>query len=193
MKRPPRLGSVRLIAIDGPSGSGKTTFAAALAARLRTPGHIVQVLSTDLLATWEDPFDWWPAMESGVLQPFAVGEPGRLQINEWSTGVPRPAGALPVPVSEVLIMEGVSAGRRALADRLSVLVWVELPDRERRLERAVARDGEAIRPHLLVWQRQEDEYFARDQPKARADLLVTGADASDGDPADTASPVVPQT
>lgn len=171
--RPARLGPVRLVAVDGPSGSGKSTFAAALAERLRAASDLtVELLSTDLLATWDDPFGWWPALEQGVLQPLSRGEPGWLAVNEWSTGAPRPDGCRLVPLPGVLILEGVSAGRQQAADRVSVLVWVETADPGQRLERAVARDGEATRPHLLNWQRREDEHFAADGARARADLLI---------------------
>jgi hypothetical protein len=37
-RRPPRLGTVRLVAVDGPTGSGKTSFAARLAQALGAAG-----------------------------------------------------------------------------------------------------------------------------------------------------------
>jgi hypothetical protein len=72
----------------------------------------------------------------------------------------------------MLILEGVSAGRWTLADRITTLVWVEIADRALRLERAVARDGESSRRHLQRWQDQEDAHFAADGTKLRADLVV---------------------
>jgi hypothetical protein len=66
----------------------------------------------------------------------------------------------------------VSAARAAVTNRLSVAVWVEVLDRAVRLERAVARDGEATRPYLVRWQAQEAEHFASDGTKARADVVI---------------------
>jgi hypothetical protein len=76
-----------------------------------------------------------------------------------------------IEVPEVLVIEGVSAGRRSISDTLSSLVWCELPDETTRLERAVARDGEQARKHLLTWQAFERGWFAVDQTKARADVV----------------------
>ena len=38
LARPPRLGGVRVVAVDGPAGAGKTTFAARLATAVRAAG-----------------------------------------------------------------------------------------------------------------------------------------------------------
>ncbi len=168
----PRLGSVRLGVVDGPSGSGKTSFAAAWAAAVDVSGVRVAVLSTDLMATWADPFGWWDRLDAGVLQPLAVDRAGALLVTDWTDGVPRPGRQLRVPVPEVLILEGVSSARRAVADRVTVAVWVEVSDRAERLRRAVARDGEASRRHLEEWQRAEDRHFAQDGTELRADLAV---------------------
>jgi uridine kinase len=74
--------------------------------------------------------------------------------------------------TSVLIVEGVSCGRAEITDRASVLVWVELPDRRTRLERAVARDGPQSRRQLRAWQDDEDSFFAADRTRQRADVLA---------------------
>jgi hypothetical protein len=51
-------------------------------------------------------------------------------------------------------------------------VWVELPDRRTRLERAVARDGPQSRRQLSTWQDDEDSFFAADRTRQRTDVLV---------------------
>ncbi len=172
LDRPARLGSVRLGVVDGPSGSGKSTFAAAWAGAVRAAGSTVTVFSADLLATWADPFGWWNRFDAGVLQALADGDPGRIQLTDWSTGQPRPGGWMVLPPTGVLILEGVSSGRSALGARASVLVWVEVPDRRERLERAVRRDGESSRSHLASWQDSEDAFFWVDHTADRADITV---------------------
>lgn len=197
----PRLGGTRLVAVDGPSGSGKTSLAGPLAAALAAecggavirprcvsggggatrydvspspagPLPSVAVVSTDLLATWDDPFDWWPVWEECLLAPIAAGRVARMPVVQWVSGAPRPGGEIVVPPVDVLVTEGVSSGRAAVADRLTALVWVEHPDPAVRLERAVARDGEATRAHLLRWQRREREHFAADGTRDRADIVI---------------------
>jgi hypothetical protein len=132
----------------------------------------VVVVSTDLLATWEEPLSWWSVLEEHLLIPLAAGRTSRLPVVQWISGHPRPGGAITVPPVDVLVLEGVSSGRAAVADRLSALVWVEVPDPVERLERAVARDGEESRRFLVRWQTQEADHFAADRTRARADLVI---------------------
>lgn len=169
---PPRLGGVRLVAVDGPSGAGKSTFAAALVARL---GEDARLISTDDFATWDDPVRWWPELAEGVLEPLRRGERGRYRRVEWPRGEPVPGALVEVPVPDVLVVEGVSAARSSVAELVSLTVWVELPGEARRLERAVARDGAAARPHLRRWQEFERTWFTTDGTRDRADVVVDGA------------------
>lgn len=133
---------------------------------------LVTVVSTDLLATWEHPLDWWRVLDEHLLTPLAAGATAQLPVVEWVSGNPRPGGVITVPPVDVLVLEGVSSGRSAVADRLSALVWIEIADRTARLERAVARDGDAMRPYLARWQADEDAHFAADGTRARADVVI---------------------
>ena len=169
---PARLGPVRLVAIDGPSGSGKSVLADALAQDLRDAGTGTALVRTDDFATWDDPVAWWPRLRDGVLVPLAAGSPGSYVRTDWSGGQPRPGSVITVNPPKVLLIEGVSAGRRSIRPLLSALMWRELPDPEERLERAVARDGEGSRAPLMAWQRFENGWFAVDGTKAAADHTV---------------------
>jgi hypothetical protein len=72
-------------------------------------------------------------------------------------------------VPDVLVVEGVSAGRRSVRPVLSELVWVELAPAGARLELAVGRDGAAARPDLVRWQAFELGWFAVDGTRDAAD------------------------
>ncbi|MCP2258050.1 AAA ATPase domain-containing protein [Streptoalloteichus tenebrarius] len=172
---PARLGAVRLVAVDGPSGSGKSRLADALVRELATRGVVVGLVRTDFFATWDDPVDWWPRLVEGVLTPLGRGERGRYRRVVWRDGEPFPGPFVDVEVPDVLVVEGVSSARAEVAPLLSYSVWVEHPDPAARLERAVRRDGESSRPHLVAWQRFERGWFAADGAKHRADrqLVVT--------------------
>jgi hypothetical protein len=161
---PARLGDVRLVAVDGPSGSGKSVFADALCDRLDAA-----LVRTDDFATWDDPVSWWPRLVAGVLIPLAIGRPGRYRRTEWSDGSPHPGAEVHVAVPKVIVVEGVSAGRRSVRPLLSALVWCELLDPGARLARAVARDGDDCRESLLTWQAFESGWFAVDGTKEAAD------------------------
>ena len=175
LSRRATLGAVRLGVVDGPSGSGKSTFAQRWVDAL-TGNGTVTLFSSDLLATWLDPFSWWRRFDDGVLGPLAVGTDGHIQLTDWSGDEPRPGSWLTIPPVDVLILEGVSCGRRELAGRAGALVWVEEPDRVERLERAVGRDGPASRPMLAAWQDDEDAFFRADRTRERADLLITATE-----------------
>jgi uridine kinase len=172
LDRPARLGGVRLVAIDGPSGSGKSVLADAVAAELRAAGTRTGLVRTDHFATWDDPVAWWPRLAAGVLDPLRNGRPGTYLCVEWRDGKPHPGPYLAVEVPEVLVLEGVSAGRRSVRADLSLLIWCEHRDPAERLERAVARDGEACRAPLRAWQRFEEGWFAVDQTGDAADVRL---------------------
>ena len=165
---PARLGAVRLVAIDGPSGSGKSTLARTLVTEL---GVRTVVVPTDHFATWADPVSWWPRLVDGVLTPLAKGETGRYQRMDWSGPVPRLGDWVDVDVPDVLIVEGVSAGRRSVRPLLSLLVWAEVTPASARLELSVARDGADTRPDFLRWQAFEQGWFAVDDTRAAADVI----------------------
>jgi len=168
---PPRLGSVRLLAVDGPSGAGKTRLAAEIGDVLRARGVETAQVSTDDFATWDEPVSWWPRLAAGVLEPLAEGRPGRYRRTEWSAhGQPYPGSWVDVPAADVLVLEGVSSGRRSVRGVVSVLCWLDHGDEAARLERAVGRDGEWSRPHLRAWQRFEAGWFAVDEPWKAAHL-----------------------
>lgn len=167
---PPRLGRVRLVAIDGPSGAGKSTFARSVCARL--PG--AALLSTDEFATWDDPVSWWPRLAEGVLEPLSRGEPGQYVRTDWTTGEPRPGALVTVEPRPILVLEGVSAGRSSVRPRLSALCWLPGPDPAERLERTIARDGEPARRHLARWQHFERGWFGVDQPARPFGLVPWG-------------------
>jgi uridine kinase len=169
----PKLGHVRLVAVDGPSGAGKSTVAAALAERLARRSSVA-VVPTDHFATWADPVSWWPRLVDGVLVPLRDGRPGRYHPMDWSGGTPTLRDtAIDVPVPDVLLVEGVSAGRRSVRPWLTFLLWVDLPDPALRLARSVARDGERHRDALMAWQRFETGWFAVDGTRAAAGAVVT--------------------
>jgi uridine kinase len=180
LRRPARLGSVRLVAVDGPSGSGKTTFALRLSRALERTRHRVETVHTDdLLDGWTDQFTFWPRLEHGVLEPLARGEPGRYPIYDWVRGCF--GGTMYVPVPDVLIVDGSTSARTEGYPRLTLSVFLTA-DRDLRLARALARDGPAIEEPLRRWMSAEDDHFARARPADRVDRLVDGVARVGHDP-----------
>jgi energy-coupling factor transporter ATP-binding protein EcfA2 len=179
--RPPRLGPVRLVAVDGRAGSGKTTFAARLSGALRDAGaHVAEVHTDDLLEGWPDIVSFWPRLEEWVLEPLRRGEDAAYRTYDWhAKRFVEQWRALPVP--EVLVLEGVTAARARIRAELSLGVFV-LADRDLRLARGIERDGEALRWEWLRWMAAEDEHFALDPTVEDVDVLVDGAPDIPHDP-----------
>jgi hypothetical protein len=172
---PPSCGPVRLVAVDGPGGAGKSTFAGRLAAALGD----AQVIHTDDFAAWDVPIEWFPRLWEQVVEPLAAGRCGRYQRYDW---VRRELAEWhDVPLAPVIILEGVSAGRREIADHLALTVWIETPA-DLRLARGIERDGEELRSFWNDWIRAEDAHFAADGTRDRADLVVTGDPSVPHDP-----------
>jgi uridine kinase len=184
---PPRLGGVRLVAIDGPSGAGKTRFAAELAKHLGPPapadsssagsGSAAPVVHTDdLLDGWADQFTFWPRLQEQVLTPLSRGETATYLRYQWDRAT---FGGAPVtiPPADCVLLEGVSSARQAIRTRLSLSVFVTAPA-GLRWKRAIARDGGddvAFRAYLGRWRAAEDRHFARDRTEAFVDLVVDGS------------------
>jgi acetylornithine deacetylase/succinyl-diaminopimelate desuccinylase-like protein/uridine kinase len=179
LRRPARLGPVRLIAVDGPSGSGKSTFAGRLAAALERRGARVAVVHTDdLLDGWDDMLTFWPRLVARVLEPARRGGAGRFRRYDWQVGRFGPE-EVTVPAADVLVLDGVSTARAGVAEDLTLSVMVTA-DRGLRRQRAIGRDGEQIRQPLAAWALAEDRHFAADRTRERADLVVDGS-AGNGD------------
>ncbi|SCL21805.1 hypothetical protein GA0074694_3153 [Micromonospora inyonensis] len=173
---PARLGRTRLVAVDGPSGAGKSVFADRLADALAalSGGHRPPVVHTDdLLDGWADQFTFWPRLEERVLAPLRAGRSGGYHRYSWVRRefLPR---VVPVPVAPVLIVEGVSAARRAVRPETTLTVLVTAPA-ALRLARAVARDGARILPELRRWHAGERAHFTADDTAAGVDHVVDGA------------------
>ncbi len=165
----------RLVAVDGPGGAGKSLFATRLAAAL-SDAPIVQ---TDDFASWDNPIDWWSRLESGVIEPLLDGHAARYRRYDWERR--KLADWREVQPAPAVIIEGVSSARRAVANLLTLAIWVHAP-RQTRLARGLDRDGPASRSNWEQWMAEEDEHFGRDGTIERCEVVVDGAPAVPHDP-----------
>jgi uridine kinase len=167
----PLLHRARLVGVDGAAGSGKSSFARSLAEAL---GGAPVIPMDDFLA-WDDLTEFWPRFEREVLEPLFAGRPVRYQMRDWlNDNLGRGLGDFrEVPQAETVVFEGIGAGRRVVASRLSYLVWVEAP-RELRLARGIERDGEGARALWEAFMPGEQAFHDAEGVRARADLVVDG-------------------
>jgi uridine kinase len=157
--------ATRVIAIDGPGGAGKTTLAAWLAEALGAA-----VIHTDDFASSENPVEWWPELIERALKPLAAGKPARYRPTPWA-GDERELIEI-VPGGTVLL-EGVTASRRAFRPYLAYSIWVET-DRDVRLQRGLDRDGEGSRSQWERWIAAEDQYLESERPADHVELVLRG-------------------
>ena len=162
---------IAIVAIDGRSAAGKSTAAERLRAVI--PGACV--VHTDDIAWWHSFFGWADLMREGVLEPVRRGElPVRYRPPAWDAR--GRDGAVEVPAAcEVLLVEGVGAGRMELADLLDAVVWVQSHEPEAR-RRGIERDGgdAAAEAFWDEWDAEEVPFLEDQAPWTRADLVICG-------------------
>ncbi len=176
----PCAGPVRMVAVDGRSGAGKSTLARALAAACGG----APIVRVDDFLYWRDIEGWWPRLEREALRPLLSGSVARFRVRDWAAdplgqGLGRWTEVAP---ADVVIVEGVTSSRQAIADDLVMALWVEAPAADR-LRRGIARDGEQRRPLWIEWMALEEDFFGRDGAPGRADYVISGKPHRGYDPA----------
>ncbi len=162
---PPKAGRTRVIAVDGRSGSGKSTLAAELARDLNAP----VVSLEDLYGGWDGLEDGVDRLVADVLAPLSEGRRALVPHYDWITGTWKEPVPLDPPAE--LVVEGVGAGCARAARYISLLVWMELSEEDRK-QRALERDEGAYDPHWERWAAQETAMLARERTPERADAVV---------------------
>lgn len=164
-------GRAPVLAIDGLSASGKTT----LARRLQQAIPGAATVHTDDVAWCQSCFDWVALLTEGVLDPLRLGRSVAYRPPAWEQR-DRP-GAITVPEAARLVMvEGVGAGRRELADHVDGIVWVHADrDATRRRDAARIAVGEGSADTYAAWMREEVPFLAEQRPWERAFAVVAGS------------------
>ncbi|WP_019413968.1 uridine kinase [Paenisporosarcina sp. TG20] len=176
-----RKQSTLLIGIDGCGGSGKSTIAQKLKEQF---SHVDIVhmddfylpssqISNDHPSQKPIGADYdWPRVLKQVLEPLMNAQEASYQrydwdndkLEEWHT----------IPCGSIVIIEGVYATRKELANYYDFKIWMECP-RETRLSRGLERDGENARDMWVKnWMVSEDIYMEACKPRERADFVVDG-------------------
>jgi hypothetical protein len=172
------VGRPRVIAIDGRGGAGKTT----LAERLRRTVPDSVVVHTDDVAWNHAYFDWGAVLAENILQPVHRGEAVDFRPAAWRDH-DRPGSITVASGVDVVWVEGTGIIREELAPWLDAGIWLQgdLDEQERLL---VARDGDSAeqREHVANWLREELPFLRREQPWARATMIVAGPAHIDHDP-----------
>lgn len=166
--RPHRTGPL-VVAIDGPAGSGKSSLAEPVAAAL---GMVAVVHLDDIFPGWDGLAAAPALLAAQVLAPISRGEPASYRRWDWQAD--HYAEAVPVPASDILVVEGCGCSVGIARPYAEVRVWVEA-DHDTRMRRGLERDGDTFRPHWERWAAQERALFGADRTAEHATLrLRTG-------------------
>ena len=174
----PRCGQTVVVAIDGPSGAGKTTLAQGVVDALCAlpdagdPAGAtgVEIVHMDHLYPGWDGLAVAPGLlTTQVLEPIDRGEPAAYRLWSWVREEWR--GRREVRASRFLVVEGCGSSVTPAGAFAAVRVFVEA-EHGLRMERGIARDGEAYRPQWQRWADQETVLFAGDGTRRRADLVI---------------------
>lgn len=171
----PKVGKTRFIAIDGHGGSGKSTLAEMLSKELGA-----EIIHTDDFAGWDNPENWWPLVIERVFEPIKSGATALNYPRSkwWEAHNPEPV--VNQPVTDIMILEGVSSLRKEFREYLSLSIFVDTPIEiclQRGFERDRGQDGKSddeIKHMWQQWYEKEEIYIARDNPKEFADIVLDG-------------------
>jgi uridine kinase len=164
-----RCGATKVVAVDGPSGAGKTDFADELVERLRSDNDVQILHLDDIYPGWDGLTQAVADLNDHVLAPLARGE--RAAYRRWDWEHDRYGEWHSLAATDLLLVEGVGAGALPGWRLESALIWLEA-DRQERFRRGIERDGESYLPHWRRWAAQEEELFAVDGTRSRADLII---------------------
>lgn len=171
-----------IIAVDGRSAGGKTTLATLIHEHI--PDSVV--VHTDDVAWHHSFFDWSDLLARGVLEPLVRGEAVHYRPPAWDARG-RPGAIQVAPDLDLVVVEGVGAGRRELAHLLDAVLWVQSDFAEAE-RRGIARDvAEGVNGDLEQatafwheWMGEELPFVADQRTWERACLVVAGTPPQPG-------------
>ncbi|MEN9305045.1 MAG: hypothetical protein RLY76_313 [Actinomycetota bacterium] len=162
----------QIIAIDGPAGAGKTTLAKKLQNAFSDKNvHVIHM--DDLYDGWENALtsNLTRILETGIAMPVSSGKSYEFRKYDWLSGK---YGALErYPHPDLLIMEGVGSGQKAVRKFLDQLIWIDI-ESEVGLNRVLRRDGDYIENHMRIWQMRESAHFEQENTRDCATIRIDG-------------------
>ncbi|MEY2798834.1 MAG: hypothetical protein RIS22_1100 [Actinomycetota bacterium] len=162
------------LVIDGPAGAGKTTLARQI---LTSMGQGEVIHCDDLYNGWHDGLT--PTLEhhlrEWILEPLSESKMPRYRKYNWNSG--NYENEIEVPVTGLLILEGVGAALKSMTDFADLSIWMEIPP-TLGLERVLERDGTSIEEEMVMWIAKQGEFFAEHHNRENCSIhLPYGAPA----------------
>jgi energy-coupling factor transporter ATP-binding protein EcfA2 len=167
-------GGTKIVTIDGPAGSGKTTLAKELSISLADASSPMSVIHMDeLYEGWNDALGQklFDRIEAWIVAPIRNGLSPKYLTYDWHQG--KYASWSELPLTPIVILEGVGSGHSALRKYVSQAIWIEA-DENLLLDRVVQRDGEVVRNEMLIWKARESSFFDLHDVKREAHIHMQG-------------------
>lgn len=160
-----------IIAIDGPAGAGKTTFAQGLSAALSKEFSVQVFHMDDLYNGWDLALgeDLTSTLKD-LTRSHLAGLPYVYRKFDW--GKAKFNSLEEAESAQVLILEGVGSGQRAIRDSLTALVWIDIAPQDG-LQRVLIRDGQEISPQMNKWLGAQSEHFAANSTQEESEFVLT--------------------
>ena len=168
---PARCGFTHVIAIDGRAGAGKTVLAQNLSLYL-SQNRSVEIVHCDQIYN-----GWELALGSNLtetliatLKMVATGQRVDLPIFNWQKGEFDSVRSFEPP--DVLIIEGVGSGQRAVRKVASITIWLDI-NPTIGLRRVLERDGYQIQAEMENWQVSEEQHFLVERTRENAHFIFS--------------------
>lgn len=154
------------VSIDGHSGAGKSTLAGILSTRLGA-----SVVHIDDFSGLESSAVWWNGVIKAVFEPVAAGA-RHVTFTPASWGPGHHLGPITIPVTPIMLLEGVSSSRSEFDVYIGLRFYVDTP-MDVCLARGIARDtarGRSKEAFVHMWHEWLDEEleFTPDTSRSRA-------------------------
>lgn len=161
----------RIIAIDGPAGSGKTTLARRIATFRKDA--VLTIHMDDLYDGWENALTAKLAktLTQSIAVPASMGKSFSYRKYDWLKK--RFSDEVRCSLPDLLILEGVGSGQKAVRQYLDQLIWIDI-ESEVGLTRVLQRDGDYLEHEMRIWQMRESQHFSSDNTRDCATIRVDG-------------------
>lgn len=160
-----------IIAIDGPAGAGKTTLAQTISLALSPQMSTTIIHMDDLYNGWEF------ALDENLTETLAWlarshkdEKPLKYSSFNWALGSFDTAKE--IPISQLLILEGVGSAQRSVEDFVTTSIWLDL-DPQIGYQRVLDRDGENIANSMKVWLATQAQHFIVEDTKERCEFVLS--------------------